>query len=121
MFKIAGGGKSEITPELQYTASDEFNENIVSLLKYQADRGWTPKPFLITNRVRVAHPPVKPDAEVSLTVCEDARGTVLFDRSGTEAGKGVLAVQNLALKRVAGSMVIYDSTTEGVTACPFES
>ncbi len=118
---LAAGGASEATPELKATTTGAFLQNVVALLKYQSEKGWTPRPFVISQKSKIVASPLKPDAEVSMIVCEDSRGTVLVDRSGSAAGKGVLAVQNLALKRVDGAMRIYDSTSDGVTSCPFES
>ncbi len=115
---LEAGGATEATPELKATATGTFLGNVVALLKYQKDKGWLPRPLIITQRNRITATPTKSDAEVSLIACEDARGTILVDSSGKESGKGVLAVQVLALRRTDGVMKIFDSTSDSGAACP---
>ena len=116
---LEAGGASEATPELKATVAEPMLANVVSLLKYQKDKGWKPNPFSAKLKVAISSTPVRPDAEVSVVACEDTTGSVLYDPSGARAGQGSLAVQSSALKRIDGQLKIYDGDGQPKgTQCP---
>ena len=91
--------------------------DVVALLKYQADQRFRANPLKASVKLQVRGTPVRPDAEVTLTACEDTRGSVFVDGAGSQVASGLLVVQIAALRRVGGTLRIYYNE-EGPQACP---
>ncbi len=116
---LEAGGATEATPELKQTITDPALANVISLLKYQKERGWVPKPFQAKLSLQVRSTALRQDAVITLIACEDTSGSVLIDPAGTKAGQGGLAVQFTALKRIDGVLKIYDGEGQPRgTTCP---
>jgi len=118
---LEAGGATEATPELSATVAQPMLSNVVSLLRFQKDKGWVPKPFVAKYTLQMRSAPAREGAEVSVIACEDTTGSVLYDPSGQRAGQGSLSVQVRALKRVEGALKIYDGEGQAAgSPCPID-
>jgi hypothetical protein len=116
---LEAGGAPEATSELKMTVSEPVLSNVVSLLRFQYDKGWKPNPFVAKYTLAIRSDPLRTDAEVTVVACEDTTGSLIFDRTGQSAGKGTLSVQIRALKRIDGQLKIFSGESlPGGSPCP---